>query len=31
MCDVEDSENIGDGGKYFHVLILMCGYRNLLV
>jgi len=31
MCDVEESESIGDGGKFFHVLILMCDYRNLLV
>jgi len=31
MCDVEDSESIGDGRKFLHVLILMCDYRNLLV
>jgi len=29
--DVEDSESTGDGGKFFHVLILMCDYRNVLV
>jgi len=31
MCDVEDSESTGDGGKFFHVLILMCDFRKLLV
>jgi len=31
MCDVEDSESTSDGGKFFHVLILMCDYGKLLV
>jgi hypothetical protein len=31
MCDVEDSESTGDGGKFLYMLILMCDYRNLLV
>jgi len=31
MCDVEERESTGDGRKFFHVLILMCDFRKLLV